>query len=165
MKSWSVTQTTVATSTAEAELYAMARAAQQALGLASLASDFGLSWNPVVHSDASAAIGVALKAGLGGRMRHVKVQYMWIQEAVVKKDIELKKITTQLNPADMLTKFLPCEVLDFHVKCFCLRFPECPKGSKESRADHIRVFARHVRLAEQQRVLVDRILKGSAQGG
>ena len=94
LKSWSITQSTIATSTVEAELYAMARCAQQALGLASLARDFGVELSARVHSDASAAIGVALRSGLGGRMRHVKVQYMWIQEAVATKEIDLKKIKT-----------------------------------------------------------------------
>jgi hypothetical protein len=160
LKSWSVTQSTVATSTAEAELYAMARCAQQALGLASLARDFGLEWSPVIHSDASAAIGVALRTGLGGRMRHVKVQYMWIQEAVATKEVELMKVKTNLNPADMLTKFLPCEVSDCHTKYFCLRFPEDPKDHGESQAEHIRLFAKHVRLADLQRALLARIPYG-----
>jgi hypothetical protein len=151
LKSWSITQSTIATSTAEAELYAMARCAQQALGLASLARDFGVELSARVHSDASAAIGVALRAGLGGRMRHVKVQYMWIQEAVATQEIDLKKIKTDLNPADMLTKFLACEILDTHLKYLCLRFPERPKDPVESQAEQMRLFAKHVGLAERHR--------------
>ena len=151
LKSWSITQSTIATSTAEAELYAMARCAQQALGLASLARDFGVELSARVHSDASAAIGVALRAGLGGRMRHVKVQYMWIQEAVATKEIDLKKIKTDLNPADIFAKFLACEILDTHLKYLCLRFPERPKDPVESQAEQMRLFAKHVGLAERHR--------------
>ena len=77
MKSTSggIFQTTIALSSAEAELYAMSRCAQHALSLVSVASDLNIELHPTIHTDASAALSIAYRRGAGGRLRHVKVQY------------------------------------------------------------------------------------------
>ena len=67
---------------------AMTKAATQVTGMISLASDFGVTLEGTVMSDSNAAIGITHRAGLGGRCRHIKVQYLWIQEKV--KSGELK---------------------------------------------------------------------------
>ena len=59
---------------------------------------------------------IAQRQGLGGRTRHVKVQYLWIQNAVNEKELKIAKVHTDSNPADALTKFLKAEKLDKHVK-------------------------------------------------
>ena len=123
LKSWSSTQTTIALSSAEAELYAMSRRAQQALSLISIALDFNIKLQPVVHTDASAALGIAYRSGLGGKTRHVKVQYLWIQGAVARKDLRVKKVGTSENPADMLTKFLAAEPMSRHLAAAGYEFP------------------------------------------
>ena len=41
LKSWSSTQATIATSSGEAELYALAKAAAEGLGIQALAADLG----------------------------------------------------------------------------------------------------------------------------
>ena len=65
MKTWSTTQAVVALSSAEAELYALLKATSQTLGLVSLASDFGLELSAKVRTDASAALGIVNRQGLG----------------------------------------------------------------------------------------------------
>lgn len=65
LKSYSRTQATIALSSGEAELYAMTMACSEALGLVAMGRDFGESMKPVVHVDASAAIGIAQRKGLG----------------------------------------------------------------------------------------------------
>ena len=75
LKSLSSTQTTIALSLVEAELYAMSKCAQQTASLTSIATDFGIELSAVVHSDVTAALGIAYRRGLGGKIRHVKVQY------------------------------------------------------------------------------------------
>ena len=106
LKSWSSTQTAMALSSAEAELYAMSRCVQQTASLISIARDFGIELSAAVHSDATAALGIACRRGLGGKTRHVKVQSLWIQDAVENRELEIGKVGTLENPADMLTKFL-----------------------------------------------------------
>ena len=103
IKSWSSSQTTIALSSAEAELYAMSRCAQHALTLVSVASDLNIELHPTIHTDASAALSIACRSGAGGRTRHVKVQYLWVQGAVSRKDLRVAKVGTSENPADMLT--------------------------------------------------------------
>ena len=64
-KSWASTQATVALSSAEAELYALTKGASQALGVMTLLEDFGIKTRSTLHTDASAAIGIVRRAGLG----------------------------------------------------------------------------------------------------
>ena len=37
-------------------------------------------------------------------LRHVELKYLWVQEAVAKGRIVMKKISGHYNPADVLTK-------------------------------------------------------------
>ena len=52
----------------------------------------------MVHIDAAAALGIAYRRGLGDKTRHVKVQYLWIQDAVENKELEIEKVGTLENP-------------------------------------------------------------------
>ena len=92
LKTWSTSQSTLALSSGEAELYAMTKAATQISGIISLAKDFGITVIGTVRSDSNAAIGITHRTGLGGRCRHIKVQYLWIQERV-KEASELYQIS------------------------------------------------------------------------
>ena len=62
-KSWASTQAIVALSSAEAELYALTKGASQAFGVMTLLEDFGFTTRAVLHTDASAAIGIVRRAG------------------------------------------------------------------------------------------------------
>ena len=157
MKSWSSTQTTIALSSAEAELYAMSKCAQQTASLISIARDFGIELRAVVHSDATAALGIAYKRGLGSKTRHVKVQYLWIQDAVENVELEIGKVGTLENPADMLTKFLANDALSKRAQKLSLSFKP-GRRSRDKAADalagmsgleaKLRVFTKHVAIAK-----------------
>ena len=84
MKSWSRTQTAIALSSAEAELYAMSKCAPT--------DGIFDKYRQVVHSDAPATLGIGYRRGLRDRTRHVKVQYMWIPDAVENKELEIGKM-------------------------------------------------------------------------
>ena len=71
MKTWSTSQSTLALSSGEAELYALTKVAAQVSGMISLAADFEDKLNGTVRSDSNAAIGIAHRTGLGGRCRHI----------------------------------------------------------------------------------------------
>ena len=79
LKSWSKTLTVLALSSGEAELMAIVKSATEALGLQAIYSDFGLSMQLEVRSDATAAIGMVSRLGLG-RVRHLAVSDLWVQE-------------------------------------------------------------------------------------
>ena len=56
---WAKTQTTISLSSGEAELHDIAMGCAQALGIQSLMRDMEWHANIVIHSDATAAIGIA----------------------------------------------------------------------------------------------------------
>ena len=105
----------IALSSAEAELYALLKGTAQSLGLKSMAAAFGDELHVAVWSDATAAIAIAQRGGLG-KLRHIQTQYLWIQERVAAKDIGLKNVLGTDNPADLLTKHLPREVMERHLE-------------------------------------------------
>ena len=91
VKSWSKEQGLTAMSSAEAELYAAILGGQQVLGLKSLLQDLGLRAEINLEVDASAAIGIINRQGLG-RTRHVDVRYLWLQEQVRNKAMSIYKL-------------------------------------------------------------------------
>ena len=105
LKSWASTQATVALSSAEAELYALTKGASQALGMMTLLEDFGFTTRSVLHTDASAAIGIVRRAGLG-KLRHLNVRYLWLQNHIRSGQMELHKVAGVANAADLVTKHL-----------------------------------------------------------
>ena len=68
---WSATQGAYALSSAEAELYAEVKAASETLGLASMLKDLGMACPARVMGDASAALGIINRKGLG-KVRHIE---------------------------------------------------------------------------------------------
>ena len=59
----------------------------------------------VVGTDSSAARGIAHRHG-SQRVRHLRIQDPWIQERVREKDLEVRKLDTNWNRADIGTKYL-----------------------------------------------------------
>ena len=88
LKTWATSQSTIALRSSEAELFAMTKVAVQMKGMMSLAADFEISLKGIVRSDSAAAIWIAHRKGIGGRCRHINVQYLWIQESVQEGHLE-----------------------------------------------------------------------------
>ena len=76
----------------------------QAIGLQSIARDLGLKWDINMYTDATAAIGIARRRGMG-RIRHIDVTDLWIQEKFNNEHAFLHKVLGTDNPADLLTKY------------------------------------------------------------
>ena len=98
-KTWSSTQATVALSSAEAELYALTKGAAQALGFITLLADLGAEAKATVHTDASAAIGIARRAGFG-KLRHLNVHYLWLQRELHGTEMTLHRLGAQARCPD-----------------------------------------------------------------
>ena len=111
MKHSSKTQSTVSLSSGEAELHGICAGTAIGLGLQSLARDLGFSYDVRVHSDATAAIGIARRRGLG-KIRHLDCSDLWIQEKVRNKAISLHKVAGSENPADSFTKYVDRAILE-----------------------------------------------------
>lgn len=114
LKHWSLTQTTIALSSGEAELSGICRGASIALGLQSLAQDLGISLKIHLFTDATAAIGICRRRGLG-KIRHLHVSDLWVQDRLKRGDFSLSKIAGSENPADILTKHVSRELLVKHM--------------------------------------------------
>ena len=111
IKSWSVTQKRVTLSSAEAELGALVKASAEAIGVTQMAEGLGDSVTAEVFVDSSAALSVAQRRGTG-KMRHVRIGQLWIQEAAENEDLTFRKIKGEENPADLGTKHLTRKKID-----------------------------------------------------
>ena len=87
-----------------------------ALGIRSLAADLGIQFeSPIaIKSDASAAIGISSRIGIG-KVRHIEVTQLWVQEKVANGEIAIHKVATEDNLADALTKAVDAHVIQKHV--------------------------------------------------
>jgi len=105
IKTWASTQATRATSSAEAEFYAIVEGASRGLGIKSLVADMGSKVQIVMYSDASAGRSLAFRNGLG-KVRHIETKFLWVQDLVRDGRIRLLKVLGKRNPADIGTKHL-----------------------------------------------------------
>ena len=91
----------------------MVAASAEALGVVGLMKDLGMSMQGEVYADSSAALGIAQRSGKG-KLRHLRVQALWVQEVRCTKRLKYIKVLGTRNPADLLTKHVPKELLDAH---------------------------------------------------
>ena len=105
ISSRSKTQSVIATSTGEAEFYAICSAVSQGLGLRSLLVDLDVKVKVRLGIDASAGKAMALRRGLG-KSKHIDVQYLWVQAKVADQEVMLIKIPGEENRSDLMTKYL-----------------------------------------------------------
>lgn len=105
--SWSSRkQGVVATSTTEAEFYAIAEAAKEMMWLRQLLIDMKV---PVpssisISSDNQSAIKMLENDKFSHRTKHIDVQYHFLKDMIQKKHIALAFVPTESNIADLLTK-------------------------------------------------------------
>ena len=83
--------------------------------------DFGIPVELVVRSDAVAAIGIVKRQGLG-RVRHLAVGDLWVQQRAKKGEVQYKKVEGTKNTSDMLTKAVEKEVIDKHMGTLGIQF-------------------------------------------
>ena len=103
LKSWSSTQKNVTLSSGEAELVACVKASCELIGILQMSSEWGLEVEGEVYVDSTAALAIAQRKG-NGKMRHVKVGQLWIQEKSEEGELRFRKVDGSFNPADLLTK-------------------------------------------------------------
>jgi hypothetical protein len=103
---WSRTQPVVALSSGEAELYAMTTGATEGRFVAQLLKECGRGTFKIkIETDSAAAKGSLERIGVQ-RMRHLDIKKSFLKQLVKDKEVEICRITTQSNAADILTKAL-----------------------------------------------------------
>ena len=81
------------------------------LGMVACARDLGPSYKGAAYADAAAALGIAKRRGVG-KVRHIRTQSLWLQEAHAEKRLAFEKVDGSSNPADLMTKYLSEESLN-----------------------------------------------------
>jgi hypothetical protein len=99
---WSSTQSTVALSSAEAELNALIKAASETLGVLNMLKSMGKVFESKILTDSNAAKGIVHRLGCG-KVKHLEARQLWIQEIVKMKAISVIKVGRDLNLSDALT--------------------------------------------------------------
>ena len=77
------------------------------MGTENMAPEFGSVHLDAMElqMDANAAIGIIGRLGLW-KLRHLDLSYLWLQSAVRGKQVNLKKVQSESNIADLGTKVL-----------------------------------------------------------
>ena len=106
------TQSTIALSSAEAELYAINTGATEALHIRSFLTE-ALTKKKVnikIYTDSSSGKSIATRIGSSKKAKHIELKHLFIQQLVLNDIVGIIKINTLANPADIFTKYVATEV-------------------------------------------------------
>ena len=73
--------------------------------------DWGTSLSCSLYADSSAALAIAKRKG-AGKLRHINVSALWIQDVQDRNGASYMKVLGTENPADLMTKYLTREKVD-----------------------------------------------------
>ena len=74
-----------------------------------------------LYADASAALSIAKRQG-AGKMRHINVKSLWLQEKALQEELSYEKVRGEDNPADGLTKHVRQEMAERYGGVVGVRF-------------------------------------------
>ena len=76
-----------------------------------MAQDWGHQLGVTVYADSSAALAIAQRKG-AGKLRHINVNALWIQEIQDREGAQYMNILGTENPVDLMTKYLVRDKMD-----------------------------------------------------
>ena len=74
-----------------------------------------------VGMDVTAAMGIVQRRGLS-KLRHVEVDVLWVQEQQARRLMPLRMVLGTKNPSDMMTKNVPCTIMEAYLDMLHLKF-------------------------------------------
>ncbi|GJU59007.1 retrovirus-related pol polyprotein from transposon TNT 1-94 [Tanacetum coccineum] len=106
LTSWfSKKQTALAISTTEAEYVSAGKACQQALWMKQALVDYDINLDDIpVLCDNKSAIDLSKNPVLHSRTKHIEIRHHFLRDNVQKGNISIKKVSSEDNIADILTK-------------------------------------------------------------
>lgn len=114
-----IRQQSVALSSCEAEYMALAACIQEMLYVKFVFFTIGYKSDsvkcPLVYSDNQGCIALAKNPLMNRRSKHIDIKYHFLRDIVAKGEVELAYLCTDRMPADVLTKPLAREKLDYLV--------------------------------------------------
>ena len=150
----SKTQGSIAQSSAEAELYAMASGVAEAIFIKQLLSEvqehIGIKTfdipdhHPVTNkpvpaitvlTDSTSATSLVQKMGLNRRSKHIELKFLWLQDHHKNGVIKVKRVSSLENPADIFTKNVSASTLAKHLPACGLQ--ELRVGEGDNNNHHI----------------------------
>ena len=90
------------------------KGATQGLGMEALLRDWNAHAGVDVLADSSAAKAIASRRGLG-KVRHIEVCQLWVQERVHRGGIRVTQVQGESTPADIMTKHVGNATLIKHL--------------------------------------------------
>ena len=69
----------------------MCKLAAEMIGLGSVAADLGKDMKITMYADSSAAIAIAKRRG-AGKLRHIHIGLLWIQNKTESEEVVIKKV-------------------------------------------------------------------------
>ena len=89
--------------------------------MVAIMQEFGIPVDLTVKSDAVAAIGIVKRQGLG-RVRHLAVGDLWVQQRAKAGEVHYCKLDGKRNTSDMMTKAVEREIIMRHMQSLGLSF-------------------------------------------
>ncbi|KAH7281863.1 hypothetical protein KP509_36G066700 [Ceratopteris richardii] len=106
--SWcSKKQHTVALSSTKAEYKGLVEAAKEVIWMQTLFKSLGIDQGiPIIHGDNMSSLYLAANPVFHARTKHIEIQYHFLREKVMEKEIEVVYTSTKDQIADIMTKSL-----------------------------------------------------------
>ncbi len=125
------TQETISSSSGKSEFYGIVQVATLELGVKGLLDDVGGKVKAQVNTDSSAAKSIASKR-CAGRVRHIEVRELWVQDRLAKGALSIVKVECEEYVADGLTKHVDRQKMDHRVEACSMvrwsgRLELCPR--------------------------------------
>ena len=92
----------------------MVKCTAEMLGIKSLMKDWGRDKSGILYADSTAALGIAKRKG-AGKLRHININTLWVQEVQDREGVTYRKVLGTENPADLMTKYLSRDVVNGHM--------------------------------------------------
>lgn len=107
-------QKVVALSTIEAEYMALTEATKEALWLLGLVKELQLGQDRIiVFCDSQGAVQLSKNQVFHERKKHVDIKLHFIRDVIAEGSVTVKKIPTEENPSDTITKPLPSSKFEY----------------------------------------------------
>ncbi|GJX05472.1 retrovirus-related pol polyprotein from transposon TNT 1-94 [Tanacetum coccineum] len=115
LTSWfSKKQTALTISTTEAEYVSAGKAYQQALWMKQALVDYGIRLDDIpIMCDNKGAIDLSKNSVQQSRTKHIEIRHHFLHDNVQKENISIEKVSSEDNIADILTKPLKREPLNY----------------------------------------------------
>lgn len=159
LNSFSAVQQCRSLSSGEAEYYAMTVLAGHGLFAKNILECLKIKVMLVLKGDPSAARGIASRQGVG-KLRHMQCRFLWLQDEVMERRVQLGVEKSEENVADIGTKALEKDKLSYLMKKVSYATP-WDGGGAVGRAAHFLLVECLMNFVEPTRPAAIHIIKGS----